>query len=473
MSGGTGEGGHMRHARWLAMVAALALFGAACGGGTDVEDTADPTSDGGGTTTSGPDAKCDEAPLEATEVGVTPDTITITVIADTGSTIRPGLFQGSVDGVKAWADYKNENGGVGCRQVEVRAADSKLSPDDAKNSVATACGNSFAMVGTTALFLNDMTAAENCKDKGGTATGIPDLSVVQTNPEQQCSPVSYNVLPPGSSCPYSGEGERTFRVASTQFDYYLKKFPEEGALHGVWVIPADLASTIASSMPGFRVSQQLGIELDAEFGASGLSVQSAYTPFAQSIKQHKSTYARVGLDYKGTVFMRKEAQVQGVDTVEVWDCSTQCYDKRLLSEGGAAVEDQYVWINYLPFEDKGESAALDTMLENFPDADGFGALAWASGELFARAVNDVVATDGPNGLTRAALLEAISNIHDFDAGGFMPKTDVGNRVGSPCLVAMQVQNGEFVRVNPTEPGEFDCSGKAVEITLDPQKEFRG
>src|SRR5829696_10234389 len=106
MSGGTGEGGHMRHARWLAMVAALALFGAACGGGTDVEDTADPTSDGGGTTTSGPDAKCDEAPLEATEVGVTPDTITITVIADTGSTIRPGLFQGSVDGVKAWADYK-------------------------------------------------------------------------------------------------------------------------------------------------------------------------------------------------------------------------------------------------------------------------------------------------------------------------------------------------------------------------------
>ena len=114
-------------------------------------------------------------------------------------------------------------------------------------------------------------------------------------------------------------------------------------------------------MPGFRVSQRMGIGLDAEFGASGLSVQSAYTPFIQAMKQHKSTYARNGLDYKGTVFTRKEAQVQGVDTVKVWDCSVQCYDKRLLSEGGSAVEDQYVWLNVLPFEDKGHNETLDTI----------------------------------------------------------------------------------------------------------------
>ena len=54
--------------------------------------------------------------------------------------------------------------------------------------------------------------------------------------------------------------------------------------------------------------------------------------------------------------MRKEAQVQGVNTVKVWDCSVQCYDKRLISEGGNAVEGQYVWLNFLPFEDKGSNA---------------------------------------------------------------------------------------------------------------------
>src|SRR3954451_13495920 len=242
----------MRHARWLAIGAALLLAGTACGGGKKIDDTASPTNAGGGaTTTSGPNAQCDAAPLAATDVGVTPKTITVTVMADTGSTIRPGLFQGSVDGVKAWAKYQNANGGLACRQVVVKSADSKLSPDDAKNGIATACGNSFALVGTTALFLNGMTGAENCKDKQGAATGLPDLSVVQTNAEEQCSPVSYNVLPAGSSCPYSGEGERTFRVGTTQFDYYLKKYPGKNELHGVWIIPADLPSTIAASMPGF------------------------------------------------------------------------------------------------------------------------------------------------------------------------------------------------------------------------------
>jgi hypothetical protein len=373
--------------------------------------------------------------------------------------------------VKAWAKYRNDNGGLACRQVVVKSADSKLSPDDAKNGIATACRNSFAMVGTTALFLNDMTNAETCKDATGAVTGLPDLSTVQTNPQEQCSPVSYNVLPAGGSCPYSGEGQRTFTVGTTQFDYYLKKFGD--TLHGVWVIPADLPSTIASSMPGFRVSQQLGIKLDAEFGASGLSVQSAYTPFAQAMIQHKSTYARNGLDYKGTVFMRKEAQVQGVNTVKVWDCSVQCYDQRFLTEGGSAVEGQYVWTNVLPFEDKGHNDTLDTILQYNPKSDGFGALAWSSGELFARAVNEVVEKDGPNGLTRKAFLDAMANIHDFDAGGFLPKTDVGARTGSTCVVGLQVQDGKFVRIDPTEPGTFDCSGTVKTITMDPQKEFKG
>jgi hypothetical protein len=93
--------------------------------------------------------------------------------------------------------------------------------------------------------------------------------------------------------------------------------------------------------------------------------------------------------------------------------------------------------------------------------------------LFAQAVNDVVEQDGPNGLTRAALLEALSNIHDFDADGYIPKTDIGARQGSTCLVGMQVKGGKFVRIDPTEPGKFDCSGKVETITMDANKEFKG
>ena len=57
-----------------------------------------------------------------------------------------------------------------------------------------------------------------CKDKAGSATGIPDLAVLQTEPAQQCSPVSFATLPTGSSCPYSGTGVRTFHVGYTTYD---------------------------------------------------------------------------------------------------------------------------------------------------------------------------------------------------------------------------------------------------------------
>ena len=130
----------------------------------------------------------------------------MTVIADVNNSIRPGLFKGSWDGVKAWGDYINSKGGLACRKVVVKQADSKLSPTDAANAVAAACGDSVAMVGTTALFLQDVSGMEQCKDKAGAATGIPDIAVLQTEVAQQCSPISFAALPTGSACPYSGTG---------------------------------------------------------------------------------------------------------------------------------------------------------------------------------------------------------------------------------------------------------------------------
>ena len=241
----------------------------------------------------------------------------------------------------------------------------------------------------------------------------------------------------------------------------------------MWVIPKDLPSTISASMPGFRASQELGIKRDAEIGASGLDTQSAYTAIAQTIKEKGSTYARNGLDYKGSVFLRKESQIQGVDTVKVWDCSLQCYDPRFITEGGTAVEGQYTWMSFLPFEDKGSNDTLDAFLKYDKTPDGFGAQAFAAGELFAQVANEIVADKGPNGLTRAAVLDGLKNTKQFDAGGFIPPTDVGAKTGSVCYVMMQVKNGKFVRVNPTKPGTFDCTGKAIQTTIDPLKAFQG
>jgi hypothetical protein len=469
--------------RWPVLATALVLLVSACGGGGSGNSSSGGL--GGGTTTTvkaaTSSANCSIAP-QASEVGVSPTTITISVVADVQNGFRPGLFKGSWDGVKAWGDYMNAQGGLACRKIVVKELDSKLSPTDSANAIAAACGNSIATVGTTALFLEDVTTMNTCKDKAGKATGIPDIAELQTEANQQCSPVSFAALPTSSSCPYSGTGPRTFKVGYTQYDYYLNKF-KGMPLHGVFAIPKDTASTIASTMPIIRAENKMGIASDAEFGMSGTAIQTDYTQIAQALKSHNSTYGRNGLDYKGTVLMRKEAQVQGVNTVKVWDCSLQCYDKRLIQEGGSAVEGQYVWLNFLPFEDAGHNAALDGFLKYDKAPDGFGAQAFLAGEVFAQAVNDAVkAHNGdPNSLTRANLLTALRGIHDFNAEGFAaPGIDIGNRIGSTCLVGMQVQGGKFVRVDPVEPGTFDCgkdaSGKSkppLVLTIDPAAEYKG
>jgi hypothetical protein len=468
------SGGNAMPRCWCVIATVCALVVAGCSGG-NASGSGNQALGGGPSTTVKQPGDCSRQ-LRSTEFGVTPTTITVTVLADVQNAFRPGLFKGSWTGVKAWGDYMNARGGLACRKVVVKEVDSKLSPTDSQNGIAAACNDSLALVGTTALFLQDVRTMDGCKDRAGRATGIPDIAELQTEAAQQCSPVSFPVLGSAGSCPYSGTGPRTFGIGHVQIDYYRNKLGLND-LHGVFVIPKDVPSTIAAAMPAIRGFNKLGIKSDAEIGESGTAIQTDYTQVAQAMKTHNSNYVWNDLDYKGTVLMRKEAQVQGVNSVKVWDCSVQCYDPRFIEEGGSAVEGQYVWINSLPLEDKSHNAELDALLSRYPHPDGFGTEAWIAGEIFAQAVNDTIQSHGgdPNSLTRPNLLAAIRNMHAFDAGGMIPRIDVGRKRASGCLVGLQVQNGRFVRIDPVEPGTFDCGpNQPVQtITIDPAKEYHG
>jgi hypothetical protein len=461
--------------RWLVVTVVAALFIWGCAG-TAVSDGEPGAANSSTTASNAVESECDSTTLAASETGVTDSTITVTVVADTGSPIRPGLFKGSVDGLNAWAAYINDNGGLACRRVVVKTADSRLSPDDARNAVLEACRDSLALVATTAIFFQDISPLEKCVDRSGQATGLPDLAVLQTESSQQCSDLSYAVLPITGSCPYRGSGVRSFTYGRTANDFYLRNASTD--LHGVQIIPRDLPSTIAVAVPVAAAADALGITTDEQIGMSATAIQSDYAGVVQAIKQHKATFVRNSLDYAGNVMMRKEAQAQGVTSVKVWDCSLQCYDRRFITEGGTAVEGQFVWLQFLPLEDADAHAQLRALFEyeaqqgNVPDA--FGLMAWLAGELFAQTVNDIVAEHGPNAITRAKLLTAVRNTHDFTGGGIAPPTDIGNKRLSTCAVGMQVRDGEFVRVHPTTPGEFDCDdNRTVTVTLDPIKAFAG
>jgi hypothetical protein len=309
----------------------------------------------------------------------------------------------------------------------------------------------------------------NCPDKAGAATGLPDFGVVVTEVGEQCAPSAFAINPATLDCSTKTQHPQTYKAGTGPSSYYVKKF---GKLKGAFLYPspAESQSAKAAQVPVFTAKGQKGISMVFQQDVSAFATRSEYTPIAAAITADHATYAASGLDVASTVKLRQEAATQQTN-VKVWDCSLQCYDTKLIQEGGANVEGQYVYTPFLPFLGKNSEAKVNKTLAAFVKydkaPDGFGIQAFAAGLFFSDVVNKVVAKSGVNGVTRKAILAEAATEHSFNAGGMIGTTDVGGRQPSPCFVLNQVKNGDFVRVQPTAKGTFNCTpSNSVTLKLD-------
>ena len=399
---------------------------------------------------------------KATEVGVTATEIHIAVIADVNTPLAPGLFQGSVDAVRGFAKYINANGGLAGRKIVVDFIDSKLDANEARNAMIKACSQDFAMVGTSALFVDNVDDIVGCNDQAGQAVGIPDIPFTTTEVVHQCSPVSFPVTPPSLICATKDQHPQTYQANVGRGYFFQKKYGKD--LHGIYGFSADLQSIKNTGIASTAAVTGIGIKSNATFDISGSAPQSAYTPIVQAIKNKSSNYTILtNGTFSMNVELRKEAKLQGVSSVKVWDCTPACYDPQFLAQGGANVEGEYIAINQLPFEE----ANSNKMLANFikytgkDKITGFGADAWAAGVMLRDAVNAVVKQGGNNALTRKAVFDALGKITAFNADGMIGTTNIAKHEVSPCFILLQVRGGKFVRVFPSKPGTFNCDSKNV------------
>jgi ABC-type branched-subunit amino acid transport system substrate-binding protein len=411
------------------------------------------------------EAQCASEPLEATETGVTADKITIEVMADVGSPLAPGLFQGNFDAIEAFADYVNANGGVGCRQLEVKTWDSKLDANESKNGLIDACQSALAMVGNNALFNPDMTPLTGCADKAGAPTGVPDIAALANDVNELCGATTFTIQFRSEECPVNVGQPRNFTVQVGAAGYLAEQHGEP--LHGLFLVPGDLPTTRQSAIPNIEGQKLDGIVFDAAKLVSGRSEQAAYTPLVQLLKENNGNYVYNGSNDTTMMRMQLESQAQGIDPSSiVWTCSLACYTKNFRENGGAASNGTYVWMQFLPFEEADTNAALQAYIDSVNEPDSFGAQAWQAAIAFQQAVNQIVADQGPNAITRASLIEALAAIDNFSADGWAGARDL--RGISACYVLMQLQGSEFVRVWPEERGTMDCDeGNLVELTVEP------
>jgi ABC-type branched-subunit amino acid transport system substrate-binding protein len=237
--------------------------------------------------------------------------------------------------------------------------------------------------------------------------------------------------------------------------YFERKFGKD--LHGTFVYGNDLKAASIGGLAIIRGAVDAGIKSDNEIGISARAPQPEYTPVVQRLKESDSNYSLNTGPFSSSVALRKEAKLQGVDPSSVvWECF--CYDRHFIEQGGADVDGEYVRISHLPYTDASKNAAMKSFLKFTPKdkVDSFAAFAWVAGLLFRDAVDAAVEKNGKNGLTRAALFDALHGIKKFDADGMWGTTNVADKVPTPCFVLMQVKKGEFVRVHPGKPGTFDC-----------------
>jgi ABC-type branched-subunit amino acid transport system substrate-binding protein len=80
---------------------------------------------------------------------------------------------------------------------------------------------------------------------------------------------------------------------------------------------------------------------------------------------------------------------------------------------------------------------------------------WAAAKLLVQVMKSV----GPK-LTRKAFLDAIKQVHEFDGGGIVNQSDIGNHKPSNCYVLWAIRNGNYVRED-TPPDKYRCDGTFV------------
>jgi ABC-type branched-subunit amino acid transport system substrate-binding protein len=451
----------------LLVLVALVLLGTACGRSDDGNGTAAPTTGASSDAGSNTDAACKGADLQATDVGVTADTITIQVMADVGSSLAPGLAQGNVDAVTAFAKWVNDHGGIGCRTLVANTWDSKISPEEAKNGLVKACTSALATVGGNTLFNPDVSDLLGCADSKGTPTGIPNLPGIAADITEQCAKVTYMVGPRGDAC-QTKTGTRPYKVLSGFLDWVKDNVIKEEP-HGVFMAPGDLPSLMEISTFQIVGMREAGWSFDSLHKFLGTTVQAGYTPAVVEAKNKNSNFVWNNQNDIAMLRMRKEADAQGLDSVKAWLCSSACYTDTFRTD--PAMEGTILYLTFLPFEEGSANEALQAYLDSVKSPDAFGAASWQSAMLFKEVVDQLVADKGPNAITRANLLAALDAKKDFTAGGWIGSTGKDLKGFSDCYVVVQLHGGTFERVYPEKAGTMDCGAKNVTtVNVDPAAE---
>ena len=436
----------------LAASVTLAVVAGACGASGD----GDGAESEGSTTTAAATAEsavfgemdapvCGEGDfsVDADEAGGSPDVLRIGVAGDRSSDIRPGLNSDMWDSSVAFADWCNDQGGIGGLPIEIVDLDAALFNVEA--AMTTACTSVFAMVGGG--MVQDQLQFSGKDGSDFHQCALIDIPGFANSPEKSDSNGQIQPIPnPGTS----------------QNVTWFRDFQQlEPGASSKWV-------AVWGELPSIEAVKTKYEEGLADVGGTEIMESISYpaagaddwVPYAQKLIDSGATsFSWIGEPVFFAKFLETARQRgwEGTALVE-----TNMYSD-VVSGAGPATEGTVVRSTFHPLEEADQWPAtadyVDIVESNVDDPllGSLGMQSFSAWLLFATAAN-ACGEQNDGVLDRTCILEQAAAVDDWTGGGLHGPQDpaaVDEVVGSPCGMLLVVRDGEFERLYPEVGGDGD------------------
>ncbi len=413
---------------------AIALLTAAC-----TSHTAPSAGGGGPTPTVSPTVKLVDASKVSCPAAVTATCVTVGNVS-TISGIIPGLFEGAAVGTDAYFSYLDSTqGGIDGRKVELISDDDKFSGQDNSAETQSLIGKVIAFVGSFSLEDQD----------GGLILAqhpmVPNVSLS----------LSQNTLDlPNTVSPDPAIGGWQLGP----IEYFAQQYPDAIKHVGLLIAQESSAEQQALGLEatmkheGYKiVYSTLFGPLDTQFQTQLLAMQHAGVQFvdltlmdgadAEHIveEMHGMGYHPQVIESAGPIYVDNFVQLSGgvasADGIYL-DQTNALY----LGGDSTSVPEVNTFLSWVQKVHPGFTPDLFTLY------------GWISGMLFAEGLEHAGANPTPG-----ALLQALKQVHSFDADGMIATSDPGGRQPPSCWLLARIVNGVFVRVPPSPKTGFICN----------------
>jgi ABC-type branched-subunit amino acid transport system substrate-binding protein len=406
-------------------------------GSSPPDEVAGDSGDSGNT--DGTDTSDEFVPVNAP--GVTDTEIRVGGVASVTNPLG-GNYGGGFDGVRAYFDMVNSEGGIYGRQLAlVSERDDNLANNRSEVQGLLSQDNVFAVMPVASLLFTgaDLLVQDGVPTFGWTinpewqgSTGDPRANLFGQAGSYLCFGCSNPVLPWLAQ-----------ELGATKIGVLAYAVPQS----------ADCASGVRASFDEYGPmtdSEVAFIDQSLTYGVADLSVQ------VSKMKDEGVDLVTTCMDTNGVVTLAREIRKQRLDAVQDLP---NAYDHDFVEEFGDLFEGSYVRTDFVQWELDDRPEGLERYLE-WTDRAGLqpsenSLVGWLNADLFVTGLEEA----GPD-FDRQKVIDAINQMTDYTGDGLLEGVDwtkEHTEPGPPCQFLSEIQDSEFVPVY-SEPGKpFVCA----------------